>query len=663
MKKTLLLGTALVVGVAGFAQSTAKKAINPKYFEKTSVILKNKVLVEPQPTKNSISLNAKKSHTSTLATCNNQMPFTTSWNCFGTGGGSTTDEQNCLSYNPDLKTLTWTQRGSKDWSLAATSGFIQSTIIDASTGMVKDSIIIYRDTSTHHARFPSGVLLNPTGNTDYHKAIAVGMGQVTDGTNWTGAAYTPKPLWSQSAVSHTNPKFGDSLYAPAVGAGNIFGRCAASNLTGAPATDLQYLFDGKTVVSVGMLDDASFAATDNNAARAIIFVKGTLNGAGNAVNWTVDTIVPPVHKGKLGYGLGSARMAFGPDGMHGYIVAMGLLNTVYNNYCDSSFTPILYTTTDGGTTWTQKLAGYDWMCKHPEVEKNVGELIPDKRFYTFDVGMHGADLTVDEHNVLHFVTCVSQATFKYGPPATAGGPLTAHNVDSVGIYAPTYQYDYIHYHPIIWDFMTDGTDWKTMMVDSILSADCGSATTDTTAPHSAMGAGSQALGVSSHISVSRSVDGTKVFYGWADSDPSATGIVYNTSPDILMKGYDVVSGNASATKNVTGGAGTTFFPYLADMSYFDASQSAYVVPAVYTVGHRAAAFTPQTTYDPSLQADYIFTNCGTFTPAEFSSYAAVFVAPTGTVCSTQSIGINKTMRLNLQLATILIHLTTTLQLL
>lgn len=304
--------------------------------------------------------------------------------------------------------------------------------------------------------------------------------------------------------------------------------------------------------------------------------------------------------------------------MHGYIVFTGILNTVYNNYSDSSMTPILYMTTDGGTTWTQKLAGYDWMCKHPEVEKNVGELVGNKRFYTFDMGLHGADVTVDANNVLHFVTCVSQSTFQTG------------DIDSVGIYAPTYQYDYVNYHPIIWDFMTDGNDWSTMMVDSIISADCGSASTDTTSTHSAMG-GSQILGVSSHITVSRSKDGSKVFYGWADSDPNITGQVYNVNPDVLVKGYDVATKRVTSTLNVTNGTGTCFYPYLSDISYNDGTN--WVVPAVYTFGDAVLATSPQTTYDASSQADYVFTNCGTFAPSSFSNDTWIYTAPTSTNCA------------------------------
>jgi hypothetical protein len=617
MKKTLLLGTALIVSVAGFTQSTAKKVVNPKYLQTTSIFAKGRIITESQPTTKGITVSAaKKGHQSTNAACVIQpSAFSTSWNCNGVGGGLNTSEQNCLSYNSDLNSLIWTQRGSKQWALNTTSGFLQATIINATT-LIKDSVILYKDATSHHARYPSGTFLNPTGNTSYTNAIAVAYGVVTDNTSWTGTAYVAKPLWSTSALTHTILPTGDSLYTAA--AGGLFGNDVQGlAYEGAPSADVQYLYDGKTVVSIGTIGDHSFTCTNCNMVNKGIFVKATLNGAGNAVSWTVDStsLVPSVHKGALGYQLNAPRMAFGPDGLHGYVVFLGRLSTVYGNpSADSAMTPILYVTTDGGTTWTQKLAGYDWMCQHPEVDKNAGDLVGNKRFYTFNELIHGADLTVDKNNMLHFVTCVGQSTFSTG------------DIDSLGIFSPIYQYDYINHHPIIWDFMTDGTSWSTMMVDSIISAACGNQTADTTSTHSAMG-GTAILNVTSHITVSRSKDGSKIFYGWADSDPNVTSQIYNISPDILMKAYDVTSGMVSSTINATNGTGTCFYPFLADLSYQDASNN-WVVPAVYTVGHVIAGTTGQTTYDASSQADYYYTNCGTFNPTtDFTITPVVTAGP------------------------------------
>jgi hypothetical protein len=615
MKKNLLVSAAILIGIAGFSQNSAKKAVNPKYLQK-KLLSEAKIAADPKPTANGGKV-SKHAQNVPMSTCSNIKAITTSFNFLGVGGGINTSPQNCLSYNSDLNTLVWTQRGSKTWALSTTSGFMQATLINAST-LVTDSVIVYADGgNNHHARYPSGVLLNAVGNTDYHKAFAVGAGQVTSGTAWTGGAYCAKPLSSASAVNHTTPS-GDSLYTAAIG--GIFGNCASTNFSGAPSTDMQALPDGKTVVAMGQLQDNKYiSATNQGPVSKATFVKGVLDNTGKIVNWTVDSsLAPASYVGSLGHLLYEPRMAFGPDGLHGYVVFIGRLSTTYNNKCDSSMTPIVYQTTNGGNTWNQVLAGYDWMTNHPEVVKNVGELSGRNDNYSFTYNQ-GVDLTVDANNVLHYVSTVNQ-------------PYVPNGIDSLISYIYKYDYDYINYHPIIWDFMTDGTCWKTMMVDSIKSALCSNSSDDTTSTHSAMG-GATILAVTSHITISRSVDGTKVFYGWADSDPSVTGVPYNTSPDILMKAYDISAGMVSATKNVTNGIGTCFYPFLSDLSYFDAAQSAWVVPAVYTSsGVQSLSSTPQITYDASSQADYYYTNCGTFSATDFATAVSIN-NPTAGLCS------------------------------
>jgi len=633
MKKTLLLGSALVIGVAGFSQNTAKKAISPKYLQKES-ILQNRTSSEPKPSgATSVKVAKKGGNQSTLAACTPRAgKFTTSYNCFGVGGGATTSEQNCLSYNKDLNTLIWTQRGSSTWAANATSGYMQSTTINAST-LALDSFILYKDANTtHHARYPGGVLLNPTTNTGnvLSKAIAVGSGPTTDGTNWSGTAYTAKPLWSTSAVGHSAAMQGDSLFA-ATHTG-IFGNVTSSTFIGSPSNDITAMPDGKTIYVAGGIYDPQYVnVTNANPLKKGLLVKGTLDATGTVVNWAIDsmTFAPAAKMTALGAILNGPRLAFSPDGMTGYVLFLGRLAQDYNNYSDSALTPIVYKTTDGGSTWSQKLAGYDWVCKHPEVLKNVGQLTGKTYNYGFDAYGQGADLTVDANGVLHFVCTVSQ------PFHTPG------NIDSLGVYSYSYDYDNVNYHPIIWDFMTDGNDWSTLFVDSIISAPLSSNSSDTTNTYSPMN-GSQILGVSSHITVSRSTDGTKIFYGWADSDPNvigvnATGATYNTSPDLLIKAYDVNTNKMSDKKNVTN-TGTAFYPYLSDQSYFDAGQNAWVVPAVFTVGDVILTPSPVILYDASSQADYYYTNCGTFGAADLSTVATKFTAPS-TGCGTDGLGI------------------------
>ncbi len=145
-----------------------------------------------------------------------------------------------------------------------------------------------------------------------------------------------------------------------------------------------------------------------------------------------------------------------------------------------------------------------------------------------------------------------------------------------------------------------------------------------------------------------------ILYGWADTPNGVTGftdnagnpINPNTNPDIFVKGYDVSTGMTTVTTDITSSSplsGACFFPYLADMSYYDTTQSAWVVPAVYTVGRSSSNKAPGFTLyngdgtSAATGVNYFYTNCGTFTQAAFSTPATVNVAATGTVCT--SLGI------------------------
>ena len=652
MKKTLLLGTALMVGAMGFAQSSANRVhSNPAYSKKRNPAAERRSAIEPQPSgATGIKVARKNGHQSTSASCGAANKITTSWNCFGAGGGSYTSTQNCLSYNKDLNVAIWTQRGSKAWPIITSSGFIQATIINPTTGAAIDSIVMFNagaSTATIQARYPGGTILNPSTNTSnsYTNAIAISSGSSTNGgSNWIGTPYTAKPLWSKSARTHTLPTQ-DSLWAnggSVNGPIGLFGNDAiAADGSFGPSTDQLAMPDGKTVYMIGTIVDNAYSGITNASYQPkALLAKGTLDATGKMVNWTVDStsLVPPARVGALGYLLeGEPRIAFGPDGTTGYVVFFGRLATDYGNgSADSTYSPIVYKSTDGGVTWTQKMAGYNWMCKHPEVDKNVGELkytnLPNgnKRLYTFDPYQHGADVTVDVNNNLHLVTTVEESL-----------NLTNGDIDSLA-FSATYHYDYSTYHPIIWDFITDGNDWKTLFVDSILSAPIASDlnTNDSTNAISPMG-GSSTLGVSGHITVSRSTDGSTIIYGWSDSDPgvlgadATDGATYNSNPDILMKAYNVNTNKVTATKNTTN-IGECFYPFLADQSYSDGA-GGWVVPAVYTEGDVITTSSPWVTYDASSQADYYYSNCGTFTAAEFSIAANIY-NPSTAPCIT---GINK----------------------
>jgi len=525
--------------------------------------------------------------------------FTSGPNALGTGGSYSTYIQNCLSYNADLNTVLWTHRASPYWNFTGyTSGCIQSTWLNVSTN-VWDSTIIYRDATTKHARYPGGTIFNPTGNTNIANALMVGTGPTNNGTNWTGTWYSSRqPTGSYHTVTSAQNDNAVCLSGQAP-FGNMSG---VANGDGGPNADIQQV--GNTIFVGGGLVNYSYTASDAIPFKGGLIGKATYSG-GN-LTWSADSIIPNFYTGTLGYlNMGQTRIAFSPNGQIGYVIFIGRLASTFGNSSDSSLTPIIYKSTNGGATWSSApvLSGFDWMVGHPEMKQSISYLYQGTPAGITPYSQLGIDVTVDSTGTLHLVAAVTNA--KRFVTAT---------IDSLAAYENIYQWDYRKHHPIIWDMMTDGTTWNTILVDSIKTSYIDSQTADTTSP-----ANPWALAYGARIQVSRSTTGGKIFYSWTDSDTSQTHTLYNTNPDIYMKSYDISNQLVTPTNNVTTGLGKCFFHYLSDISYYDNNLSGWVCPLVYT--------TPVTPTPPFNQSDtvhYNYLNCANFHSSQYTTPASVY---------------------------------------
>ena len=95
------------------------------------------------------------------------------------------------------------------------------------------------------------------------------------------------------------------------------------------------------------------------------------------------------------------------------------------------------------------------------------------------------------------------------------------------------------------------------------------------------------------------------------------GFLYDSMPDIHMKAYDVIQNLVTVNKNTTM-LGDCFLHYTSDVSYYDNTQSAWVVPEVF------ATNVVDTNYTGPV--DYHYSNCGTFVASDFSVPANVYRA-------------------------------------
>jgi hypothetical protein len=111
--------------------------------------------------------------------------------------------------------------------------------------------------------------------------------------------------------------------------------------------------------------------------------------------------------------------------------------------------------------------------------------------------------------------------------------------------------------------------------------------------------------------ISRSADGTKVFFAWCDNSTYTAGAA-NTLPNIFSCGYNVVTKNWTTISDFTScngaTAGSMFFPKLA-AEMLEPASGTYKLPVVATT---------MTSSDPILAASFRFIDNMTWTNADFT---------------------------------------------
>ncbi len=598
MKKTLLIGAALLTGVAAFAQSNLKVGPNnPKKLNtgqhKNDVnsfpVSGGKRLSGPVPQPSGTACLGK--HISSAPNALDVTAFTYAYT------------QSMLTYKPGLNVISYTHRRSEDWAFAGkNSGAIQTTWLNLTTGFWDSSIVYMDSTLIAPGRAPQGIIYNPTGNTSIANAYAVTSGVASP---FTGTFYNARKLTGTAADQALPPNAQSNHHWPGAPFGNGVWINQDMAQVGAKVIATGPLLGKK---KNGVWYDPNL---DYGFSQGGVIIKADFTGA-NPV-WSIDSISPGLKLDTLTTGYASdqngARVAFAPDNMTGYAVILGRLATTYSLSCDSMLSPLVYKTTNGGTSWVFQTAisqGYDWNNAHPELTKNTTSVVTGAHNFTPNY-THGIDVTVDALGTLHFV-CVMNVPYNDGV-----------NTDSL-MFGYSKNWDYVNYHPIMWDLMTNGSCWKTMMIDSLLASEVSGSAADTVSyAANPWGDGSGGkLGYGARLQVSRSTDGTKIIYGWADCDPLTTASKYNIAPEIMMKGYDVTTGMLTANKNVTNGISQCYFLNLSDVSYFDNTSSKWITPAAYTVDRVIASGI----YDGGSPADHYLVNCSGFGAADFN------VAPT-----------------------------------
>lgn len=522
MKKNLLLA----LGVGFCFSSFAQTQVVPKKQDRTNAKLNKQDGInfsgigQQRPAWNFNPGSANRAVTKT--------GFTGSRNAYGL----IVTESNCLTANQQLNAVLFTHRISNEFLLPNdNSGYIQNTFT-TNFGTSWDSLIQTND-GVNLCRYPSGAIFNPSGNTDINNAFATVTGPITSGSGWIGNYFSYAKLDS----TNITPVYAIDGAAGVVNQG--FARI------GATATDLN------TVVTGGL-----YADPNGTTALAQGFRGASLNyatpAANNTFTWSIDSIKPSFVIDATGANetYTSTQTAWNKAGTIGYVVFTGVEATATGSA--AGYAPIVYKTTDAGLTWAQ-LPLFDFSTLPaiaPTLRNTTGAGAP-KAWFSQSKGL---DVAVDENGNLHIFSTILSG-FSNDP-------------DSLGY---TYAYDVASQVKTFYmfDTYTTGSTWDAALVDSLNTdnaLDFSPFTDDTNAPFE----------IDARLQMSRSDDGSKLFFFWLDSNADINEQVENSKPNIFGKGYDVTNQKWTLTKQFTED-NQNYFMYISNIALQTGTN--YKIPA------------------------------------------------------------------------------------
>lgn len=548
MRKFLLIIATALFSFGSFAQhySIAKQDLNKSKRAKFDV---NYIAKNPMFMHNAVQTKSANALTT--------IPIGTSYNIYSV----LLDEQNQVSYNPDINSVAFVHRQNNgDPGGSGVLSFDFST--DGGTTWNIDynltpKIVAGTTPVGNYARYPSISFYNPSGNTDINNAYAVAAGPalgtfVATGYGW-GMIYT-----ASSKLDSTN--IDDQYFATNTDTNDFhpYGLCQA----------------GDNMWFLSTYYNQSQPTPDSVSYNKFNLFKGTFDSTNNNFNWTLDTtFVPNLYLDNTNGNFASSwNLAFSPDGQTGYAYVIG---AEANGTLDTVPRPIVWKTTDGGATWN-KLPEYDFSQDTTIANKLfTPHNSVNKRPYFSD-----ADAVVDANGALHlFVKIIS----------------------GFSGYKDSLFYIFSHQSAkFLFDvYTTDGT-WKANFISNLYNTD-GQVFPATDDPK-----------VYERVQASRTADGSKLFYTWLYTD--TVNDVANTMPDIMAIGYSVANDNYTDIKNLTYGSAAEGVSYWQTMSPVCISNGAdhdYELPLVY------ADITLSGTPDPLGPPQYMYIKGAGFDDSDF----------------------------------------------
>ena len=437
------------------------------------------------------------------------------------------EHQTALDANAETGLISFTHRANPA-VIGSASGDIIVTV-SKDRGLTWTSNLVVEQDADHRNRYPSGAIYNPAGNTNPDNAYVVTCGPSHSGVDWDATFFGTIKADGTDKNTIFIDSDGELVRFNLVEAGGNF------HVMGVTTTENPYTVD------------------------SIFMYNGIWNSTTNTVDWTKtawhhDFVTDPASGDYEVYS--SFNHAWSNDGMTGYYWSMGRdLQTDLR-----SMQPIVWKTTDGGTTWT-KMPIFDFGTIQ-EIQDYTRPIKTDATKYK--PGFSGYnDGVVDANGELHLFCYVKASS--------------SDHIDSL-----SYQWNYaltnVGFANPIFDVYTTSTGWDAKFVGPQY---CEYIEDE----QSIYGSGTDALGWDLRLQAGKTADETKVFCSWTDTDTSIApthpdyGTRMNMYPDLKAFGWDVNSGNTVLDQNYTFGTayeGDNYFHFMSDLIIEQGSD--YIVP-------------------------------------------------------------------------------------
>lgn len=305
-----------------------------------------------------------------------------------------------------------------------------------------------------------------------------------------------------------------------------------------------------------------FAYNGTQFTGGIMIYKGVWNGS--TINWSLNQTFNPSYN--LSYSgnppLGECNIAFDPSGVTGWMCVTTHLNSSSGAY---RYQPVFYKTTNGGSSWSGPmvvdLAQFSCITGGVNTNTNPGVY-------------YANDLTVDVYGQPHMILTVGVANTTYGINSNQW-----HHI-----------FDITRQHEVwtAYDIANVQVEVATIFPGSL---------------------GSNVYQIM-HPQISRSADGTKVFFTWTDNTSFPLGTA-NMVPELYARGFDAVQNKWTPVVDVTScnptNSGSIFFPHMAAEA-LEPTSGSYKLAVVYGV----------CSCDPDAQATFRFINNIIFSNTDFT---------------------------------------------